>query len=256
MNQNDYTTFAEAWANAHEVMPGGKVLSVGAMQLVIDTLKEYPLQHLLAAIRKHVQTGRFAPTPADIIEIIAAHTGSKHIGAEEAWGIALQSFDEFATVVWTKEIAEARNIAADIYSQGDKVGARMAFKEAYNRLIATADPRAEWTINAGFDGEHRAMAIKQAIAAGRLPRGAGEQYVLGIEAPTISAAALIEHAKEKTGGISQEAAIGAIKKILDEATDWKEAEFQQRRIKRLEFEAHKQAELEKVKRKLKQSELH
>jgi hypothetical protein len=255
MNQSDYKTFTDAWTTASEVMPGGKVLSTQAMQLVIDALKEYPLQHLLAAIKKHVQTGRFAPTPADIIEIIASHTGAKHLGAEESWGIALQSFDEFATVVWTKEIAEARNIAADIYSQGDKVGARMAFKEAYNRLLATADPRAVWTINAGFDGEHRAMIINQAIAAGRLPRGSGEHYLLGVDAPTITAAALIEHAKENTGGISPAAAIGAIKTILDESTDIKEMEFQTRRAKRLEFEAHRQAEVAKVECKL-QGELH
>lgn len=255
MNQNDYTTFAEAWATAHEIMPGGKVLSINAMQLVIDSLNEYPIDILLGAIRKHIQTARFAPTPNDIIEIIASHTGAKHLGAEEAWGIALQSFDEFATVVWTKEIAEARNIAADIYNQGDKVGARMAFKETYNRLLATADPRAVWTINAGFDGEHRAMVINQAIAAGRLPRGSGEHYLLGVDAPTITAAALIEHAKENTGGISPAAAIGAIKTILDESTDIKEMEFQERRKKRLEFESHRQAEVAKVERKL-QGELH
>lgn len=248
MNQNDYTTFAEAWANAHEIMPGGKVLSINAMQLVIDTLKDYPLQHLLGAIRKHVQTGRFAPTPADIIEIIAAHTGSKHIGAEEAWGIALESFDEFSTVVWTKEIAEARAISADIYHCGDKVGARMAFKEAYNRIIATTSNRAEWTVSAGFDPERRETAVRQAVAMGRLPAGSESQYRL--DAPSTTVAGLIESAQKRTGKISPEAAISAIKTILDESTDFKEMEFQERRRKRLEFEAHKQAEIAKVEQRL------
>lgn len=250
MNQNDYTVFAEAWANAHEVMPGGKTLSIGAMQLVIDALKEYPLTHLLGAIKKHLKSARFAPVPADIIEIIATHTGAKHIGAEEAWGLALESFDEFSTVVWTPEIAEARGIAADIYHSGDKIGARMAFKEAYNRIIATTSKRPKWLINAGFDPEHRAVAIQQAIAVGRLPNGSGSEYLLGVDAPTATVAGLISHAQAKTGKVDKPEAIQVIKTILEEAPDFAAQELQRREQNRLAFEAHRQAELEKVDLKL------
>jgi hypothetical protein len=256
MNQSDYKTFIDAWTTANEVMPGGKVLSTPAMQLVIEALNEYPLDTLLAAIKKHVQTARFAPVPNDIIELIASHSGSKHLSADEAWVIALNSFDEFETVVWTREIAEARSIACSIYLSGDTIAARMAFKEAYNRIVKTAgEPK--WFVNVGFDAARRADAVKEAILLKRLPANYVDHYPQRLEAnvkPDVTVAGLIEHAHKKTGKVSPLAALGVIKNILNEAVDLAEVEFQQRREKRLDFEARKQDQVAKVERKM--AELH
>jgi hypothetical protein len=138
MQSSDYKQFAGIWADAHEIMAGGKVFSKRAMDMIFETLEDYSLDMVEQAIKIHTKKGRFAPSPADIVEIISERTGAKHIGCEEAWAIAEKSFDEYETVVWTQPIAEARAIASSLYFDGDKVAARMAFKDAYNRIIKTA----------------------------------------------------------------------------------------------------------------------
>jgi hypothetical protein len=53
---------------------------------------------------------------------------------------------------------------------GDEVGARMAFKSAYDRLVAKAketNTPVNWTASLGFDQERRVLAIEQAQRLGR-----------------------------------------------------------------------------------------
>ncbi len=47
-------------------------------------------------------------------------------------------YDESTSVVWTDEMCQAWGVAAPLLEDGDKVGARMAFKESYARLIEEA----------------------------------------------------------------------------------------------------------------------
>lgn len=174
MIDTDYQTFSEAWADAHEIMPGGKALSAGAMTLCFDALSRYPIDVVLLAIKRHIAVGRFAPIPKDIIDIL--ETGNRHVGADEAWAIVLESFDEFETVAMTKEIAEARLVALPIWQEGDKVGARMAFKSAYDRIIITA-PAPEWFVSEGFDKSKRELAVKKFVQLGRISRDAAAKYL-------------------------------------------------------------------------------
>ena len=167
MNQQDYKTFSEAWATAHEVMPAGKVLSTGAMKLCIDALSQYPIDALLLAINKHVQLARFAPAPKDIIDLL--ESGNKRLTADEAW--AMMPKDEFDTVVWTDEMAEAYGIAYGLIVDGDIIAARMAFKGAYTRLCDEAlliGRPAHWKACIGYDKSKIEPALQKAVAAGRI----------------------------------------------------------------------------------------
>lgn len=136
--------------------------------------------HDLPTIRKgfdaHVkdpQRGRFVPTPADILaQIVGDSVDDKRPGPEEAWALALKAKDEAATVVWTPEIAQAWGVAMSILREGDDVGARMAFKEAYARIVAEARQRREpvrWDVSLGHDPAQRDEAIQAAQVAGLLP---------------------------------------------------------------------------------------
>ena len=174
MNANEYKTFTGAWASANEIMPGGKQLSPDAMKMVIHALAPYPLDLLLLAIDRHLKTGKFAPTPKDLIDML--EHGHHHIGADEAWGIALESFDEDATCVMTQEILEARGVALPIYEAGDSIGARMAFREAYNRIIKT-DRKPEWTVSEGYDKARRIDAVTKAVQLGRLTHNDAARYL-------------------------------------------------------------------------------
>jgi hypothetical protein len=174
MIDSDYQTFSEAWTDAHEIMPGGKVLSPGAMTMCFDAISRYPIDVVLLAIKRHVATGKFAPIPKDIIDILEA--GNNHVGADEAWAIVIESMDERTTVVMTQEMQEARAIAWSVWESGDEVGARMAFRDAYNRIIKTA-PVPRWSVSLGFDVEGRVAAIGKAVELGRLTQEEAKRYL-------------------------------------------------------------------------------
>ena len=92
----------------------------------------------------------------------------------EAYGLALTSADQQATVVWTDEIAQAWAVAAPLLNAGDKFGARQAFIEAYGRITGEARAlrrRPQVQVSLGHDPEARTRAVQEAITAGRLPLG-------------------------------------------------------------------------------------
>lgn len=161
-------------------------------------LAGHPIEAVRAAFDAHVrdpQRGRFVPVPADILTQIqgqAAHDGRP--GGDEAWAVALRAADEADTVVWTAEMAQAWAIARPVLQAGDEVGARMAFRDAYNRLVDAARGEgrpAAWSASLGFDLERRALALEAAVQAGHLvasdvsalPAPRGDQLLLSAGAP-------------------------------------------------------------------------
>lgn len=176
MNPQDYKSFTDAWANAHEVMPGGKQLSQGAMQMVIDALKHYPLSHLMAAISKHVQIGKFAPMPKDIIDLLEFR--NKRMTADEAW--AMMPRDESETVVMTEEMAAAYDVAFDQIIAGDLIAGRMSYKAAYDRLCLEAvikNKPVVWKVSLGHDKKKIEPALLDAVEAGRLSKEKVKDYL-------------------------------------------------------------------------------
>lgn len=133
-------------------------------------LQPYPLQAVKMAFTAYEdENGAFAPVPAGIAQLCKQMDGRP--GAEEAWAIALTSRDEADTVVWTTEIAEAFALCQPVLSLGDEVGARMAFKENYTRIVLNArgvHKPAQWVASLGWDVDRRSTALKKASVAGLL----------------------------------------------------------------------------------------
>lgn len=155
----------------------GKPLPEAAMSRAwLVELAPYPLRVVAAAMRVYRdENGEFAPVPAGIAMRCKLLDGRP--GAEEAWAISLGSRDESDTVVWTAECAEAFACASPILALGDEVGARMAFREAYLRLVAQA--RAEgrpvnWSASLGWDQGRRVAVLGRAATAGLLPAPAAQ----------------------------------------------------------------------------------
>jgi hypothetical protein len=153
----------------------GQVMSPTAKAMFFRAMAAYDLATVRAALDAHVkdpQRGRFMPLPADLIaQIQGAAADDGRPGAEEAWAIAMRAQDEADTVVWTEEIAQARSIAQPVLDAGDEVGARMAFREAYGRLVDEARHarrRLAWSVSLGFDPQRRRVALEAAAAAGRI----------------------------------------------------------------------------------------
>lgn len=182
MNESDKQAFRdliEELGNAYGQEVGGKLKAywrVLSSRMDVDTLA--------GAVDAHMadpQRGRFFPLPADLIA--ACQSAGGHPGADEAWAICLESFDEEASLAITDQILHARSAAQPVKSAGDKIGARMAFKGAYERAVQQGPAMPQWRFSAGHDPVRRAEAAEQALQRGLLPRKAIAQY---LPAPAIT----------------------------------------------------------------------
>lgn len=177
MRESDFGEFAALLDDVAALLPPPQPLTGTAKAMYFRSLAEHDLAEVRAALDAHVkdaQRGRWFPKPADLIAQLQGNAEDDgRPGAEEAWAIALLADDEARTVVWTAEIAEAMSAARPVLDIGDKVGARMAFREAYERLIGDARKTrrpVQWQTSLGHDPRQRADAIRQAVDLGRLPR--------------------------------------------------------------------------------------
>lgn len=148
----------------------------GSINSWLEILKPYPMNVIgLAFISYRDENGEFAPVPAGIAKRCKLMDGRPT--ADEAWAIALTSRNEEDTVVWTSETAEAFSICGPVLNAGDEVGARMAFRDAYNRLVAAARVSwspASWNVSLGWNTEKRDVAIQRAQTAGLLSAPAAQ----------------------------------------------------------------------------------
>jgi len=178
MDNRDYDEFSMLLDAAYDLIGSGanKTISSQAKALFFKALGQYSIEQFRMGLNGHCidkQRGRFTPKPADIIEQIEGATGGDgRPSDDEAWAIALTSQDEADTVVWTNETAEAFGICQPVMATGDKVGARMAFKDAYNRLVAAsriARRPAQWSASLGWDMTKREAVLAKAVTSGLLP---------------------------------------------------------------------------------------
>lgn len=148
-----------------EVM--GNQLNPAALMLMAEDLAEYPLDVVLNAIKRcrRELSGRLSL--AAIIERIQSADGMH--GAEEAW--ALMSRPDSETVVITEQMSEAMQFARQLLNDGESVAARMAFKEAYTRIMQRAretNAKPRWFVSFGHDPQGRIQPVAEAVRSGKL----------------------------------------------------------------------------------------
>ncbi len=156
----------EALAGTAELM--SKELSPGALKMMAVDLQDYPEGEVISALVNLRKTsGRFALD--EIIKQIEKLKPDGRPGAEEAW--AKIPRDEYASVVWTEEMANAFFIALPLLNEGDQIAARMAFKEAYLRLVEQSKRdgvAAKWHASLGHDQLGRKAVLVDAVQRGLL----------------------------------------------------------------------------------------
>lgn len=196
MREADYSEFAAILDSVCSLLSRGSYVPNAAnTALFFRALAGFELEAVRAGFDAHVkdeQRGRFVPTPADIIAQISGLAASDgRPGPEEAWAIAVACNDESKTIVWTAEIAEAWGMARVVMNTGDEVGARMTFREVYNRLLEQARSSgvpAVWIASLGHDAKERDRAILHAQALGRLPPPPPTEQPALLEGPEAEAA--------------------------------------------------------------------
>ncbi|BBP82862.1 hypothetical protein PHLH8_25040 [Pseudomonas sp. Pc102] len=154
--------FATAEAMGHQ-------LAESAGLMMIEDLRNYDEPVIVAALQacRREVSGRL--TSAAILQRVLVADGRP--GRDEAWSIALKAADEFDSVMLTEEVLAALQVARPSLEARDKVGARMAFLSAYDRLLEAArlaGKPVRWSLSIGFDSGRRAVAVEQAVQLQRL----------------------------------------------------------------------------------------
>ena len=164
MNKSDFDDFGPVWRAASEVY--NVTPTDAALGLTFRVLEKYDLHDIKIAIADYLSTGRFAPKPADIVDRLCANDG--RLSADEAWAKAIIFFDSGRSVVMNDDISMSVSEAEGIYQDGDKIGARMAFKASYERNVSEArklnKPVRWWPClsDNGDEAERRAV-MEQAV---------------------------------------------------------------------------------------------
>lgn len=172
----------------------GSTISPTAAAVMAKDLQEYPASIVYDALTRvrRESKGRF--TLAAVIEQIEFLQPDGRPGAEEAW--AMIPKDENSSAVMTDEMAEAYGIVANLINEGESVAARMAFKEAYIRIVEKNKRNKiaqKWFPSLGNDKEERVAVIAEAVRLGRL----STTHAIGILPPDKIAPMLQAAGKEK-----------------------------------------------------------
>jgi hypothetical protein len=178
MRENDFDEFGVLLDDLAAFYPTAKTPTAGFKAMYFRALSHLDVDAVRVALSAHLrdpQRGRFMPLPADVAaQVVGILANDTRPGCEEAWATAMRGDDELETVVWTAETSQAFAVASPILNAGDEVGARMAFREAYNRLVEEARrgrAPVAWSVSEGLDPQRRAGAIAAAVARGLVGEG-------------------------------------------------------------------------------------
>lgn len=160
--------------------------------LFFAALGAYSMDQVREGMARHLQDpvdGKFSPKPADVIrqiQNVLATDGRP--GKDEAWSIALTSLDELDTVLLTEEILAALAVARPLLELRDKVAARLAFVEAYERHVSMArrgkGQATKWIVSLGEDKSRRMHALAEGVRLGRLTQDQAQPHLLRISQET------------------------------------------------------------------------
>lgn len=168
MLENEKTAFIDL------LRPNLKTLRIDVDAEVYATywkqLSPYPLAVVAAAMDRFMSGADTFISPGKIATIIRAMMPSGRPTGNEAWGIALESLNECITVVTNDEIMEALSIVRPQLDGGDTTGARVAFRDAYERIVErNRDSNVRWWPSYGTNPEMRLQAVSEAVEKGLLP---------------------------------------------------------------------------------------
>lgn len=172
MHSRDVPAFADLLAGVFDAY--NRVAPQSTTQMLwLRMLEPYEFNAVSAAFSQYVTNEpKYPPTPAQILALLGHGAGDSRPSADEAWATALVSRDEAETVVWTLETAQAFAACRSVLNLGDEVGARMAFKGAYDRLVIRARNERQpvaWQASLGWDADRRERVLTAAGNAGLLP---------------------------------------------------------------------------------------
>lgn len=160
-----------------------------AMQaMILEELVAYPKHVALKALHKclkELRPGQF------YMGAVIDRIDMGHPSIELAWAMASKACDEREPVLWTDMMAHAWGQVSSLVADGDKIAARMAFKECYGAALEEAQlsrRMAVWEISPGHDRNRTNEVLAMAVAQGHLSFEQAE--VLALPTPSLDEAAI------------------------------------------------------------------
>lgn len=179
-------------------LTGAKVSPASARIFAAD-LAEFPEPQVLAALSRCRRELKHPLTLADVLERIDHADGRP--GPDEAWGLC--PLTEADSAVWTAEMSQAFfDVAQPLLDIGDKIAARMAFREAYARAVeqARADRvPVQWSVTLGLDPRKRADVVQRAVDRKRITAEHAKRLLPPPETSAAQLDALIVNAAKHAG---------------------------------------------------------
>lgn len=152
----------------------GHPISAAAASLLADDLNSFDRSKLLNAL---LRCRRELKAPLHVGEILARIDDGRP-SPEEAWNMMPNS--EAASVVWTKEMAQAWGHAQPLLEDGELQQARQVFQESYAHAVLMARCQGEaiaWMASLGTDPVQREQVLRDAVSKERLPATYVEQLL-------------------------------------------------------------------------------
>lgn len=182
-----------------------------------DTMKSFQFDQVEEAFMKAIRRSEFAPKPSTILKIIQEPIDRLWMTADEAWAIALKLTNEDTTVVTTDVILECLPVASALMP--DKVAARMAFRQAYERILLEGKDYGripKVTISLGFEKDQRESVVQEAVISGLIT---SQQAVALLPMQRIDTVALLESAKSCANESNENAESSENAESIKEAID-------------------------------------
>lgn len=142
----------------------GQQVTEDAVLLMADDLDDFSESQIAHALKTLRRNG-YKFCVAKIIELISSQDGRP--SADQAW--AKIPKEESETGVVTDEMMRAWGVALGQYLDGDRVGAQIAFKREYQRMVDEARENSvavKWFPSLGHDATGRDPVLIQAVADG------------------------------------------------------------------------------------------
>jgi hypothetical protein len=258
MKNEDRNRFAEMLLGMADYYQ--RSLTPAVVEIYWQGLIEYEYEDVAQVCTSHIRGnygGTFMPKVSDIIASLDADDVNAWPSPDEAWGIAVRTFDEADTCIVCDEIMTARESCEPVMNLGDEVGARMTFRDVFDRQrrAAIANGRKpKWWMTPGHDRTLRAQRLAEAVALKRLP----PSVLIGLEAPPTEhpVVAMRRIAADKDGTVRAQAEeaiakLGAIRDALKAGLDRDaEAAAERRQAERDQAEARRETVVSNALQKL------
>ena len=138
----------------------------------LSDLNLFDVKAALLSLRKDPERTR-PPLPAAIRDEIYNYPA-----AEEAWAMCPKN--EVESIVWTDEMSTAYAACRKLIATNDFVGARMTFKEVYEREVQKAKSemrKPKWWPSFGEDKDSRSAALVEAVSKNRMDSAMALKYM-------------------------------------------------------------------------------